>query len=145
MPKDAMDRLMDAQDDAQKAAGSDVAQLAMLSTVRGMTDVLGHISDQLSEQHKTLGLIGETMHSFDKRLLIMENDTLVRRVESLEKDMTDAKAKLLVLEFAEHGRKVERGLAQAIFRSPTLAWLVAAVAGISALAVKYGVAVTAHP
>jgi hypothetical protein len=112
---ESIDRLKDLTSEAETKSQGDIAQLAMLQTVRGMTDVLERIAGHQERTDQALQQVAESMHGMDKRLALMETDTAMRRVEALELPTPALKAELdsrvKPLELAEHGRTVERGLA----------------------------------
>lgn len=132
MSTEGIARLRAQQEKAETAAQGDLAQLTMLQAVKTMTDALERVVAHQERSDENLKSVADTLHAFDKRLVVMETGETQRRIEALEsalaKLQADQDTRFKPLELAEHGRKIERSVASTILSSPLLGWLFAAAA-----------------
>lgn len=85
MPEESIEKMRRALDQADvmvPASKSDVTTLAMIEAMRAQTDVLQRISKRQDQDAETMKEVGETLHSIDKRLLVIESNSIERDVKA---------------------------------------------------------------
>ena len=83
MPHAELTHVRNSLDEAQ--GGDQATQMAIVSAIRGVADVLERVVSRQDKQDGKLEEISQTNHSIDKRLSLIENNKLDSEVYELKK------------------------------------------------------------
>lgn len=73
------------------AEQSDVTMLALIQALRSATDEMKRLGHQQDRQASSIDEVSNVVHSIDKRLAIIEANSLTHRVEKVETDVSKLK------------------------------------------------------
>lgn len=89
MPRRAAETLNEQLDSGGEffvpASESQVSGLSLIHAMRTMSDGMSRLADQQDRQSSKLGEVSEVIHGMDKRLAIIEANSLARMVDEHEK------------------------------------------------------------
>lgn len=100
--------------------------LALIQAQRASTDAVDRLAKAFEERDSWRAEITREMSSMSTRLALIEASGLRTRIEAFERELEELKED----QFLRRGRE---GVWAALLRSPVVAWLAAAGAGITAL------------
>ena len=109
-----MERALDQSDFMIPASSSDVSQLAVVEALRAQGDAMRRQSELLAKMSDRFDDIGESIHTIDKRLVVIENNSLERDVKSNRESIAALDGRIDTLESAvirngeERMQKVEQ-------------------------------------
>lgn len=94
MADDSVMGLLDQEDQPflVPASESDVNQLAVIHALRANADGLKTLGSQLDRQSRKISDLVDMAHSADKRLAVIESNSLQTKVKEIEHEVDDLKA-----------------------------------------------------
>lgn len=111
----------------------------LLQALKANTEAMGRLAERGDKQDGKLDGIVGTLHSIDKRLTVIENNSIERDVKKCREDLDAIDKRLAALEAIENQRKGAMGLWDWFRKSwPAIVGLIAIVAVILNTNGKWG-------
>lgn len=97
-PLEALKRALEQGDIMVPAGDTDIARMAMIHALRAQSDVLERIAALQDKQDGALKEAVEALHSIDKRLTVIESNSLDREVSDMKGRMAKAESRITKIE-----------------------------------------------
>lgn len=145
-----------------------MAHLALMQAIQGVIVSLERVADRQDRHDEKLGEAVETVHAIDKRLAVVESNSVSARLEKTEALLNNYIEKIEIastvhfekvelrvdnledihhtrinaLEADKDQRAGSRGTMEKVFASPTIAWIFASLMGVAYYVSQHAEAVT---
>lgn len=156
MPREAINNLHALEKEGQVSGPEGdqrMAHLALMQAINGVIVSLERVADRQDRHDEKLGEAVEAVHAIDKRLAVVESNSVSVRLEKIETLLTtriektesriddleeEHHKRINELESDKDKRAGERSTLEKLFASPTLAWAIAALLGVAYAISQHG-------
>lgn len=94
-----------------------IGRMALIEAVRANTDAVSRMARQGEAQGGKLDAIGQSLHALDRRLALIENNTIERDLERLRNCTHELESRIDVIEAREERRTGAMGLFEWVGRN----------------------------